>query len=117
MRFSTRNTTIFFLLATTLTGFSASAAKVGESAPDFTALDSQGKTEKLSDFKGKYVVLEWHNKDCPFVKKHYQSGNMQDLQKKWTSKGVVWLSVISSSAGKQGYEDANQVNQELQAEH
>jgi peroxiredoxin len=87
-----------------------SAAKVGEKAPDFSVTDSNGKAHKLSDFKGKWVVLEWHNQGCPYVKKHYGSGNMQKLQKEWTAKGVVWLSVISSAQGQQGYVTAAQAN-------
>ena len=87
----------FLLVATAL------AAKVGEPAPDFTATDSNGKTQRLSDYKGKYVVLEWHNQGCPYTRKHYDSGNMQRLQKEWTDKGVVWFTVISSAPGTQGY--------------
>ena len=75
---------------------SAHAATVGQAAPDFSALDALGKSHKLSDFKGKHVVLEWTNPGCPFVVKHY-GGNMQALQKEFTSKGVVWLSVNSTS--------------------
>ena len=82
---------------------SALAAKVGEAAPDFTATDSNGSTHRLSAYKGKFVVLEWHNQGCPYTRKHYESGNMQRLQKQWTQKGVVWLTVISSSPGAQGY--------------
>lgn len=78
------------------------AVRVGAPAPAFTAVDSNGKTHNLSDFKGKTVVLEWTNHECPFVKKHYGSGNMQALQKEKTGKGVVWLSVISSAPGQQG---------------
>ncbi|MBU49410.1 MAG: thioredoxin family protein [Deltaproteobacteria bacterium] len=85
-------------------------AKVGEAAPDFTLTDTHGKKHKLSDFKKKYVVLEWLNHGCPFVKKHYNSGNMQKLQKKWTKKGVIWLSIASSAPGKQGYFTAKQAN-------
>ena len=81
----------------------ADLPKIGAPAPDFTATDLQGKTQHLSDFKGKYVVLEWHNQGCPFVKKHYDSGNMQKLQKDLTAQGVVWLTVISSAPGKQGF--------------
>jgi len=73
---------------------SAFAVKVGDPAPGFTAVDSNGKQQRLSDYKGKYVVLEWHNQGCPYTKKHYESGNMQRLQKEWTAKGVVWLTVI-----------------------
>jgi len=89
-----------------LAAFAALAAdppKIGDPAPAFTAVDSEGKTRSLSEFKGRYVVLEWHNQSCPFVKKHYDTGNMQRLQKELTDKGVVWLSVISSAPGKQGY--------------
>lgn len=77
-------------------------AEVNKPAPNFTLKDSKGKTHNLSDFKGKYVVLEWVNYDCPFVKKHYESNNMQSLQKEFTAKGVVWLSICSSAPGKQG---------------
>ena len=82
---------------------SADAPKVGQPAPAFSAVDVDGKTRSLAEFKGKYVVLEWHNQGCPFVKKHYDSGNMQKLQKELTAKGAVWLSIISSAPGKQGY--------------
>jgi peroxiredoxin len=81
----------------------AATAEIGKAAPDFTLTGIDGKAYKLSDFKGKYVVLEWNNLDCPFVKKHYGSGNMQALQKKYTEKGVVWLTICSSAEGKQGY--------------
>ncbi len=84
--------------------------KVGAPAPAFTATDSNGKTEALDQFRGKYVVLEWHNQGCPYTKKHYVSGNMQTLQKEWTSKGVVWFTVISSAPGQQGYVTADQEN-------
>ncbi|HXJ35179.1 MAG TPA: thioredoxin family protein [Candidatus Eisenbacteria bacterium] len=78
-------------------------ARVGEPAPDFAVVDTKGATRHLSDFKGKVVVLEWHNQGCPFVKKHYGSGNMQRLQKEITAQGGVWLTVISSAPGKQGF--------------
>ncbi len=77
--------------------------KTGEPAPDFMAADIKGTTHSLSDFKGKYVILEWFNYDCPFVKKHYGSGNMQALQKEYTDKGSVWLAIDSSAEGQQGY--------------
>jgi peroxiredoxin len=89
---------------------SASAVRVGEPAPTFSATDSNGNTQRLSDYKGKFVVLEWHNQGCPYTKKHYESGNMQRLQKEWTGKGVVWFTVISSAQGKQGYVTAAQEN-------
>lgn len=85
-------------------------ARVGSPAPAFTAVDSNGKTHNLSDFKGKTVVLEWTNDQCPFVKKHYTSSNMQKLQKEATSKGVVWLSVVSSAPGQQGHVDGQKAN-------
>lgn len=77
-------------------------AVAGKDAPAFEVKDSAGKTHKLSDYKGKWLVLEWYNKDCPYVKKHYGSQNMQKIQKTYTGKGVQWLSVISSAKGKQG---------------
>lgn len=88
----------------------ARAARVGDHAPDFTATDSNGKTQKLSDYAGKFVVLEWTNRGCPYTQKQYNSGNMQRLQHEWTSKGVVWLTVISSAQGKQGYVTAAEEN-------
>jgi alkyl hydroperoxide reductase subunit AhpC len=86
------------------------AAKVGDSAPDFTATASNGKTFRLADYRGKYVVLEWHNNGCPYVGKHYRSGNMQRLQKEWTAKGVVWFTILSSAPGQQGYVTAGEEN-------
>ena len=88
----------------------AADAKVGEAAPGFTLVDSNGEEHSLADFEGKYVVLEWINYDCPFVVKHYDSGNMQSLQKKYTEKDVVWLAVCSSAPGKQGYFDNEEIN-------
>ena len=85
---------------------SARAAQVGSQAPDFHGTDSSGKAQSLDQYRGKYVVLEWHNHDCPYTMKHYQSGNMQSLQKEWTAKGVVWFTIISSAPGTQGYVDA-----------
>lgn len=86
------------------------APAVGEAAPAFTAVDSNGKTVSLADYKGRHVVLEWTNDGCPFVKKHYGSGNMQGLQKQFTAQNVVWLSVISSAPGQQGYADGAAAN-------
>ncbi len=91
--------------------------KIGSAAPEFKAADSNGKTESLDQFKGKYVVLEWHNQGCPYTKKHYASGNMQGLQKEWTAKGVVWLTVISSAPGQQGYVTASEENAYLKKVH
>ncbi|MDA7948071.1 MAG: thioredoxin family protein [Hyphomicrobiaceae bacterium] len=84
--------------------------RIGERAPDFVGVDSNGKTHKLSDLKGKTVILEWTNHDCPFVQKHYSSGNMQKLQKLATGDGVVWLSVISSAPGLQGHVEPAKAN-------
>jgi len=98
------------LVALAVLSLSAYAVKVGDSAPDFTATDSHGQTHKLSEYRGKYVVLEWTNNGCPFTRKHYSSGNMQNLQTEWTAKGVVWLTVLSSSPGTQGYMTASDEN-------
>ncbi len=81
------------------------AAKVGEAAPNFTGTGSNGKTYHLADYRGKFVVLEWHNNGCPYVRKQYDSGNMERLQKHWTSEGVVWFTILSSLPAKQGYRD------------
>jgi thioredoxin-related protein len=91
----------------------AFGAKVGEAAPDFTGTDSNGQSHKLSAYRGKYVILEWHNQGCPYTRKHYDTGNMQKLQKDAVAKGVVWLSVISSAPGKQGYVTASEENDYL----
>jgi peroxiredoxin len=84
------------------TGASA-ALQIGQPAPAFSGVDTAGKTHALSDYLGKVVVLEWTNHDCPYVRKHYDAGNMQAQQREATEDGVVWLSVISSSPGKQGH--------------
>ena len=90
---------LFMPLSATL----AATPRVGEAAPTFTLKDVAGKEYSLADLKGKFVVLEWVNYDCPFVGKHYKSGNMQKLQKQYTEKGVTWLSICSSAEGKQGH--------------
>ena len=77
-------------------------APVGSAAPDFSLTDAKGKTHSVSQYKGRYVVLEWFNPECPFVKKHYGSGNMQKLQQQYTGKGVVWLTVDSNAPGTEG---------------
>ena len=104
---------LFVSLVIALSAAPVLAVRVGQPAPDFTASASNGQTYKLSDFHGKFVVLEWHNQGCPFTRKHYESGNMQRLQKEWTAKGVVWFTVISSAPGKQGYVSASQENDYL----
>lgn len=92
----------FFLVLSALA--IAAETPVGKQAPDFSLPDSTGKTHSLSDYKGKIIVLEWLNHGCPYVKKHYNSGNMQKLQKTYAAKGVIWFSIISSAPGKQGYQ-------------
>jgi peroxiredoxin len=92
-------------------GVALAEVQVGKEAPDFVLTDTNGKTHHLSDYKGKYVVLEWYQPDCPFVRKHYNSGNMQALQKEYVSKGVVWLSIDSSAAGQEGNYPPDRLNQ------
>src|SRR5712691_8341775 len=82
--------------------YAADVPPVGTAAPDFSLTDSNGKAHSLSQYKGKYVVLEWFNPECPFVKKHYGSGNMQKLQEEYTGKGVVWLTIDSNAPGSEG---------------
>lgn len=84
------------------------AAEVGKPAPEFTLPASDGKGYNLADYKGKFVVLEWYNPECPFVKKHYGSNNMQKLQETYLHKGVVWLTINSSALGKQGHLNAKE---------
>lgn len=98
------------LAAVLVLTLSASGAHVGSPAPAFTGTDTHGHTHRLSDYRGKYVVLEWTNKDCPYTGKQYNSGNMQSLQKQWTAKGVVWLTILSSAKGEQGYMTSNEEN-------
>ena len=93
------------------------ALKPGEPAPDFKGADSNGKTESLTQYRGKWVVLEWANQGCPYEQKHYKSGNMERLQREWTAKGVIWLSVISSAPGEQGYVTPAQENVYLSSMH
>jgi peroxiredoxin len=91
-------------------GTAFAAPEVGQPAPAFTLTDSNGQSHNLADFKGKFVVLEWLNHGCPFVKKHYDSNNMQNLQKEYTGKDVVWLSIVSSAPGKQGHMSPAETN-------
>jgi peroxiredoxin len=94
-------------LLTSLLGAASGAAsatpQIGQPAPDFTAKDSKGNPVRLSQYRGKTVVLEWTNADCPYTHKHYVSGNIQSVQALAQKNGVVWLTVISSAPGKQGY--------------
>lgn len=101
--------TICFAAATAF-ALPAHAATVGAPAPQFTSSDSNGKTHRLSDYAGKTVILEWNNNQCPYVGKHYNSGNMQKLQADATAQGIVWLAVISSAPGTQGYVTAAEEN-------
>ena len=86
------------------------ASRVGAQAPEFRGTDTKGTVHNLSDFKGKWVVLEWHNEGCPYVRKHYGGHNMQKLQQEWTAKGVVWLTILSSASGQQGHMEPAQAN-------
>lgn len=92
------------------TPLSQAAVNNGDAAPDFTLPGSDGQTYRLSNYLGKTVILEWTNHDCPYVRKHYGSGNMQALQKQATDDGMIWLSVISSRPGSQGYVSPDQAN-------
>jgi peroxiredoxin len=93
--------------------FAADSPAVGSAAPDFSVSDSKGKTQSVSQYKGKYVVLEWFNPECPFVKKHYGSGNMQKLQEEFTGKGVVWLTIDSNAPGLEGSLAPEQANAKI----
>jgi peroxiredoxin len=87
------------------------APQVGKPAPDFTAVDSNGQTQSLSALRGKIVALEWTNHDCPYVRKHYNAGNMQALQRQAAAAGIVWLSVVSSPPGEQGHVSPGKANE------
>ena len=91
-------------------GAAANAASIGAPAPDFTLSDSTGSTHSLADYKGKTVVLEWNNPECPFVKKHYSSGNIPKQQAAAIGDGVVWLVINSGADGKQGHVDGGAAN-------
>lgn len=100
----------FALPAKAETSAPMTVATVGRAAPDFKGKDTNGKEQTLSQYKGKIVVLEWTNPDCPYVHKHYESGNMQSLQKEALAQDVVWLTVASSAIGKEGYYGAAESN-------
>ncbi|MBI3716909.1 MAG: redoxin domain-containing protein [Betaproteobacteria bacterium] len=99
------------LLSLALSGGASAAATVGQPAPDFSLTDVNGKTVKLADFKGRHVVLEWNNPACPFVKKHYESGNMQSLQNRYDAKDTVWLTINSAHVSNGAFRS----NSELKA--
>ena len=112
------NTKLLLTALTSLIGtavFAADSPSVGSAAPDFSLPDAQGKTHSLSQYKGKYVVLEWFNPECPFVKKHYGSSNMQNLQKEFTDKGVVWLTIDSNAPGSEGNITADQAKKIMES--
>jgi peroxiredoxin len=106
-----RNLSLVFGILALSAGAALAGVEVGQSAPDFTLTDSHGQTHQLSQYKGKWVVLEWYNPDCPFVRKHYGSGNMPALQKEFTAKGVVWLSIDSSAPGQEGNYPSDKLNE------
>lgn len=87
------------------------AAVIGEPAPAFTGTDSRSRSVSLEDFRGSIVVLEWTNHDCPFVRRHYESGNMQKLQRQAEERGIVWLSIVSSAPGEQGFLNGKQADE------
>jgi peroxiredoxin len=108
----------FAALAVLLTASAPAAPPpaVNSPAPGFTLMDSNGKKHSLQDFQGKYVVLEWVNYDCPFVRKHYKSGNMQKIQQTYSAKDVVWLSICSSAPDKQGYFEGEDLTDRIKTE-
>ena len=106
---------LLFAAALAVPSFSFAVATPGEPAPDFSEIDAAGNMHSLADYKGEWLVLEWFNKDCPYVRKHYGSGNMQTLQKKYTEQDVNWLTVISSKKGKQGYLDPVEAKAEAES--
>jgi len=104
-RFAVATTLVTFASAVFTLNTALANISAGQVAPDFTLTDIQGKPQKLSAYKGKYVVLEWFNSECPFVQKHYESGNMQSLQKKYAGKGVVWLTINSTNPDSSNFRD------------
>ena len=110
MRMITLPLTVAALGLTVAPGLAGEPLKIGDPAPGFAAIDSNGQTVRLADFAGKEVVLEWTNDGCPYVGKWYRSGAMQTLQREAAKLGAVWLTVASSAPGEQGYVDAKQAN-------
>ena len=104
MRIKILSLLLLSLLATT-------SVKNGDTAPSFTLLNQDNKTVSLDEFKGKKIILEWTNHDCPFVKRHYDTTNMQTIQKDMTDNEIVWLSIISSAEGKQGHVSKEQAKE------
>ena len=93
------------------------APEIGRPAPTFELPDVTGAVHALEDYRGEWVVLEWLNYDCPYVKKHYSSGNIPSQQEKWTDRGVNWLAIVSSAPGKQGYFPADEMAARSEAEN
>ena len=104
MRIKILSLLLLSLLATT-------SVKNGDTAPSFTLLNQDNKTVSLDEFKGKKIILEWTNHDCPFVKRHYDTTNMQTIQKDMTDNEIIWLSIISSAEGKQGHVSKEQAKE------
>lgn len=111
MNLFARTVAAFGLVAAVGFSTSALAIPVGTAAPNIVATDINGRPFSLAELKGKNVILEWHNKGCPFVKKHYESKNMQKIQKDLTGQGFVWVTVLSSASGKQGAMDAKEAKE------
>jgi hypothetical protein len=101
---------VAFLLATFPMAAGA-GPEIGQPAPDFTLPDTYGETHSLADYQGQWVVLEWLNYGCPYVQKHYRTGNIPSQQAKWRERGVVWLNIVSSAPGKQGYYEPAEMNE------
>lgn len=101
---------VLALLLAVPTGAQAPAPEIGAAAPVFQLLDTYGETHDLAQYRGSWVVLEWLNYGCPYVQKHYRTGNIPGQQEKWRAQGVVWLNVVSSAPGKQGYYEPSEMN-------
>jgi peroxiredoxin len=110
-----RNTPILTALTLAFVANVAFAASAGQAAPDFIVSDSAGKAVRLSDFQGKFVVLEWTNPECPFVQKHYNSANMPTLQKEWGAKDVIWLTVNSTNRSSSEFKTGAQMDSWMHA--
>lgn len=107
--------TLFTAIFIFIAGQAFAAPEIGKPAPEFTGMDSKGVTHKLSDLRGRTVVLEWTNHECPYVGKQYGSGNMQALQQEATDNGVIWMTIVSSAEGHQGYTTAEQAEEIMKA--
>ena len=115
MKIEPRIWSVAAAIALALTSLSSMAASAGQTAPDFSVADTHGNPVRLNDFRGKYVVLEWTNPDCPFVQRHYNSANMPGLQKEWGSRGVVWLSIDSSNRSSRDFKTAAELDRWMQS--